>query len=581
MHILRSIKAKVTLAFASTIVLWALLCAISLFAIQQLDGHSDKLYSTNLLGVNALAETSQTYATMLANIRGRLNAGKPNDIQALASELTHDRETLNQQWSDYYPNRVSSEAELQQARESYKTFQGLGPRLDKFVDILGQGNPSMANTFYNAQLSMPLTAAGKALYDLRNSQIAAAKGVHQQSNQTAQWLSWLIGGAGAAAILVGLVVATVLVRLITRPLDQAKHFAEAIGQGRLDNDIPHQRRDEFGDMLAALAGMQQRLVDTVADVRSTSEAVSASASQIASGSDELSSRTQSQAANLQQTSASMEQMTATVKQNADNAAEAEAVSNEVQTRADEGSVVVQKAVAAMAAIDASSRKINDIVGLIEDIAFQTNLLALNASVEAARAGEQGRGFAVVATEVRNLANRSASAVEEIKTLVADSTRKVTDGSEQVTLSGQTLEKITASVHRVSELISEIATASREQASGIEQVNRAVSDMDSSTQENAALVEESAAAGRELETRSRDLFAKMAFFKLAAAAPLVARAPVEPPPATATAVLATQHAPDSSAARPSRPDSSTFVARTDASKDLSVEQDDDPQEWATF
>lgn len=577
MHFLRSIKAKITLAFASTIVLWAVLCAFSLFAIQQLNSHDDELYSTNLLGVNALAETSQTYATMLANIRGRLNAGKPSDTKALASELTHDRETLNQQWSDYYPARVSSEAEMKQAQQSYKTFQGLGPRLDKFVDILGQGNPSMANTFYNAQLSMPLTAAGQALYDLRDSQLAAAQGVHEQSNRTAQWLSWLIGGTGAAAILVGLVVATILVRLITRPLDQARDVAEAIGQGHLDNDINHQRHDEFGAMLTALASMQQRLVDTVGDVRRNSEAVSAGASEIASGSDELSSRTQSQAANLQQTSASMEQMTATVKQNADNAAEAETVSDQVQSQADEGSAVVQKAVDAMAEIDASSRKITDIVGLIEDIAFQTNLLALNASVEAARAGEQGRGFAVVATEVRNLANRSAQAVEEIKTLVADSASKVADGSQQVSLSGQTLEKITASVHRVSGLISEIAAASREQASGIEQVNRAVSDMDTSTQENAALVEESAAAGRELEARSRELFAKMAFFKIAT--PASAAAPVEPPPAAAPAPRVEPTRP--AVTEPAAPESNTFVARSNASKDVSAEADDDTQDWATF
>ncbi|MGB7757701.1 MAG: methyl-accepting chemotaxis protein [Salinisphaera sp.] len=508
-----SVKAKVTLAFGSTILAWVVLCALSLYAVDQLNAHNDALYSTNLRGVSALAETSQTYATMLQNIRGRLHAGQSGDMQALADELKDARQSLQAHWSDYYPTRVSSAAERTQADKLQKTLDKLNPKLDKFAKVLGQGKAYLANAYYDAQLSLPLTGAARTLYGLRDSEMAAAKDVHAKSERTAKWLTLLIAGTCTAALIAGLIVAVLLVRLITRPLAQARRLAESIGDGHLDNDVAHSRRDEFGAMLTALGIMQQRLVDTVGDVRQSSQSVEASAAQIASGSEELNARTQRQAASLEETAASMEQMTATVKQNANNAVEAETLARDVQTRADDGSSVARSAVSAMGEIDASSRRITDIVGLIEDIAFQTNLLALNASVEAARAGEQGRGFAVVASEVRNLANRSAGAVDEIKTLVTDSATKVADGSKQVTRCGEALETINASIHKVSELIAEIASASREQAGGIEQVNLAITDMDSSTQENAALVEQSAAASHDLQSRAQALFAKMAVFRL--------------------------------------------------------------------
>lgn len=572
-RLLSSVKAKIILAFGSTILAWAVLCALSLYAVAQLNAHNDVLYTTNLRGVSALAETSQTYATMLENIRGRLHAGQSADMSALAEQLKDARQTLQAHWHDYYPARVSSPAERVQADKLQQTLKKIDPKLDKFTTVLGQGKAYLANAYYDAKLSLPLTAAARSLYDLRDSELAAAKQVHAESEQTARWLTLLIAATCAGAVVAGLIVIVVLVRLITRPLAVARHLAESIGDGHLDNPVAHRRRDEFGAMLTALGGMQQRLVDTVGDVRSSSESVEASASQIASGSEELNARTQRQAASLEQTAASMEQMTATVKQNADNAVEAETLARDVHTRADDGSTVARSAVAAMGEIDASSRRITDIVGLIEDIAFQTNLLALNASVEAARAGEQGRGFAVVASEVRNLATRSAGAVDEIKTLVTDSAAKVADGSKQVSLCGEALETINTSIHKVSELIAEIASASREQAGGIEQVNRAIADMDTSTQENAALVEQSAAASHDLETRAQALFAKMAVFRLGGDAVSAA---------TGHQVIETDEQPSANAAADTSPPPRHPQRRTpEKSEGAQAEAVAESNDWAAF
>lgn len=573
MSFLRSIKAKITLAFTSTIAAWLILAAASLYAISTLDTHNDRLYSTSFLGVNALANTRRAYTSMTDNIRTRLDDASPSALRNLARELPGQRQTLADNWADYYPARVASPAERRRAQQAFAAFESKRPELDQFVQIARDGRIERARSFYENTLAAPLAATGDALDELHDRQLVDARQIHDQSNANASLLGVLIASASAIAIIVGLIIAVVLIRMIIRPLARAKELAESIGEGYLNNRIDHRRHDEFGAALDALAGMQHRLVETVADVRGTSEAVGASASQIASGSDELSSRTQRQAASLEQTAASMEQMTATVKQNADNAAEAETLAGEVRSRADDGGDVVKKAVDAMTAIDESSRKINDIVELIEDIAFQTNLLALNASVEAARAGEQGRGFAVVATEVRNLANRSASAVDDIKTLVTDSAAKVAEGSRQVALSGETLDKITTSVHQVNALIGEIAVASREQASGIEQVNLAVADMDSGTQENAALVEQSASAGRDLEQRSRELFEKMAFFKLADSQ--TANAPLAEPKEQLDSIPVTAKTQPEPSAKP-RP----ATPATTRPKPSAISDNDDA-DWATF
>jgi methyl-accepting chemotaxis protein len=236
------------------------------------------------------------------------------------------------------------------------------------------------------------------------------------------------------------------------------------------------------------------------------------------GNDDLSQRTQEQAAALEETASSMEEMTATVKQNSDNARQADLLAGSARTHAERGGEVMTSAVNAMRDINTSSRKIADIISVIDEIAFQTNLLALNAAVEAARAGEQGRGFAVVASEVRNLAQRSASAAKEIKSLIEDSVDKVRTGSELVDQSGKALSEIMDSIKKVSEIVAEMAAASEEQATGIEQVNTAVTQMDETTQQNAALVEEAAAAAKSMEQQAQEVVAQVSFFRVQSAGP---------------------------------------------------------------
>ena len=273
---------------------------------------------------------------------------------------------------------------------------------------------------------------------------------------------------------------------------------------------------QSGDLMMlgnAINSLLESVSDIVSSVKNAAGEVLRGAEEISQGNANLSQRTEEQSSSLEQTASSMEEMTSTVKQNADNAGQANQLATAARDQAEKGGAVVGSAVKAMAEINESSKKIADIIGVIDEIAFQTNLLALNAAVEAARAGEQGRGFAVVATEVRSLAGRSATAAKEIKELIQDSVRKVGDGSVLVTQSGQTLEQIVISVKKVSDIVAEIASASREQSSGIEQVNKAVMQMDEMTQQNAALVEQATAASQSMADQARDLTVMMEKYQI--------------------------------------------------------------------
>ena len=323
----------------------------------------------------------------------------------------------------------------------------------------------------------------------------------------------VIGSCILFGLLVMIGIVVYLRRTIAKPLGIAARVAGEITQGRLGHQIAITSRDEIGVLQHALQAMSDKLVDIVTVVRDNSVAVSSASQQIARGNDDLSQRTQEQASSLEETASSMEEMTATVKQNADNATQANRLANHARERAEQGGKVVMEAVSAMRDIDASSRRMTDIVSLIDEIAFQTNLLALNAAVDAARAGEQGRGFAVVATEVRSLAQRSASAAKEIKVLIGESNDLVGIGSDMVNRSGQALAEIVDGVKKVTDIVAEIAAASQEQSAGIDQVNNAVSQMDEMTQQNAALVEEAAAAARAMQEQAGELTRQMGFFQL--------------------------------------------------------------------
>ncbi|SEA41529.1 methyl-accepting chemotaxis protein [Variovorax sp. YR216] len=343
-------------------------------------------------------------------------------------------------------------------------------------------------------------------------------------------------------MVLGIGFAVLISRSIVKPLGEAVKVAETVAAGDLSSRIAVESRDETGQLMRALKEMNDSLSKVVGEVRTGTDTIATASSQIASGNQDLSSRTEEQASSLEETAASMEELTSTVKQNADNARQANQLAVSASEVAVRGGSVVSQVVDTMGSINASSRKIVDIIGVIDGIAFQTNILALNAAVEAARAGEQGRGFAVVASEVRNLAQRSAAAAKEIKTLIDDSVGKVEEGSKQVAEAGRTMDEIVESVKRVTDIMGEITAASQEQTSGIEQINQAITQMDQVTQQNAALVEEAAAAAGSLQDQATSLVQAVSVFRLDAhtqvkAAPAVKRAPVAAPKGRAKAAPA--------------------------------------------
>ena len=383
---------------------------------------------------------------------------------------------------------------------------------DSLVDALKQGDTG-ASELLEMQVRPLMMQRQDSLAKLVDAQRADAKQIYD--DQVSRF--HVIRSFSIFALLAGLAVAAamalLMMRSIMNALGVAVKVANEIAGGRLGHDIQVRSKDELGDLLTALRTMDDRLSNIVGEVRHGAGSVSSAAQQIARGNDDLSQRTQEQASSLEETASSMEQMTSTVKQNAENASHANQLASATRRQAEHGGDVASQASAAMREINDSSRKISEIVSLIDEIAFQTNLLALNAAVEAARAGEQGRGFAVVATEVRNLAQRSAGAAKEIKGLINDSAEKVRVGSSLVDQSGKALAEIVDSVKKVTDIVAEIAAASQEQSAGIDQVNHAVLQMDEMTQQNAALVEEAAAAARAMQEQAGELARQVSFFQL--------------------------------------------------------------------
>jgi len=383
-------------------------------------------------------------------------------------------------------------------------------------------------------------------------------------------------------IVIGIVLAGAsglfLLRAVMQPLDQARSHFHAMAGGNLSNPIEVVRKDEMGEMMEGLQQMQERLAGTVRSVREGSDAIATASSEIAAGNLDLSRRTEQQAANLEETASSLEQLTSTVKQNSDNARQANALAMSASDIAVKGGELVTRVIETMGSITESSDKIADIIGVIDGIAFQTNILALNAAVEAARAGEQGRGFAVVATEVRNLAQRSAAAAKDIKALITDSVEKVGSGSALVNEAGATMNEIVTSVRRVTDIISEISSAGREQEIGIEQINTAVAEMDNVTQQNAALVEQAAAASQAMQEQAVKLAEMVAVFQVSgsSAAP---RAPVRTP---AAAVPATAAQPALKlAAKPAARSAAKPAAAKPAARPAPKAPSDSSNEWEEF
>jgi methyl-accepting chemotaxis protein len=408
--------------------------------------------------------------------------------------------------------------ETEQEKTLFKEMQANRKRYvasrDAIVALKKEGLLEQANSV----LEQRFTPDGKAylaalgsLLDMQRKSIdanaAAIETIYQDSRR-------FMIGFGLAVLALGVACAWRLTRGITVPLGQAVEIAVAVANKDLRSHIEATTTDETGRLLGALRSMNDGLIGVVNEVRRGTENIATASGEIAAGNMDLSARTEEQASSLEQTAASMEELTSTVKQNSDNARQANQLAVAASAVAQRGGTVVADVVDTMDAISGSARKIVDIIGVIDGIAFQTNILALNAAVEAARAGEQGRGFAVVASEVRNLAQRSAGAAKEIKALIDDSLEKVDAGSMLVTQAGSTMSEVVDSIQRVTDIMGEISSASHEQSAGIEQVNQAIIQMDQVTQQNAALVEQAAAAAASLNDQADGLKAAIGVFKIA-------------------------------------------------------------------
>ena len=389
--------------------------------------------------------------------------------------------------------------------------------LDKLIKLIEDGKGDEARTLMFGSFRQTQRAYFEQLETFQKYLIDAMNKGNKEADDNYAMARLLMILMSVIAVVVGIAVAWFATRSITRPLGDAVKLAETVASGDLTHRIEVDSKDETGQLLQALRNMNDSLVNIVSQVRVGTDTIATASAQIAAGNQDLSSRTEEQASSLEETASSMEELTSTVRQNGDNANQANQLAISASDIAVRGGAVVSEVVQTMGEINESSKKMADIIGVIDGIAFQTNILALNAAVEAARAGEQGRGFAVVATEVRSLAQRSASAAREIKSLIDDSVSKIEAGSRLVNSAGETMTEVVGSIRRVTDIMGEITAATREQVDGIEQVNQAVIQMDQVTQQNAALVEEAAAAAESMQDQAAKLVQVVSVFNTGHAA----------------------------------------------------------------
>jgi methyl-accepting chemotaxis protein len=506
------IASKLMLAFAVVLALTAALGAFSLFQLATVNRAAEEIDRNWLPSVRAVLE-----------LKAATGRHRSVVLQAIISDDAARMDQYEKRIADFagefeqhqrrYEALIASSAE----RQAYLQLTGLWAQYvaesKKLTGLAREQRGAEAIAASRGESSRLATALHTQIGKLVELNAQGSANASEAAKATYDAARTLVIGGLVLAIVLGLALARALARIVARPLEQAVAIAEAVAAGNLAAEARASAQDETGKLLAALQRMSASLRHMVAEVRSGAHAIATASSQIAAGNADLSARTEEQASSLEETAASMEELTGTVKHNADNSRQAARLAGTAADVAVRGGAVVAEVVETMATIEAAARKIANITGVVDSIAFQTNILALNAAVEAARAGEQGRGFAVVAAEVRNLAQRSAAAAREIKTLIDDSVEKVGLGTRLAGQAGVTMDEVVASVRRVSDIVGEIGAASREQAEGIEQVNHAVVQMDQMTQQNATLVEEAAAASEAMQEQAQALTLAVSAFVL--------------------------------------------------------------------
>jgi methyl-accepting chemotaxis protein len=484
-----------------------------LVSLSSVNGAVKTVYEDRLVALGQLdrvVRNANRHQLMLA----KALTGEEKDPAAQMDAIEKDVADNDNLWHAYSATFLTPQEKILAADFAEKHAAFIDKGIKPAIAAVRAHDLAAATKLVHGAIDTLYGEARKPLNGLIELQLEVGKSEYEASQTQYQRFRMLTLGALALAAILGVAVGIWLIRSITIPLDVAIKAAGEIAAGNLAHEIRVDSTNELGRLLTALQNMNAALTSTVSEVRVSSDTIATASSEIAAGNLDLSSRTEQQAASLEETASSMEELTATVKQNADNARSANALVTTATGFAEDGGQAVNKVIETMGMIKESSRKMSDIIGVIDGIAFQTNILALNAAVEAARAGEQGRGFAVVATEVRSLAQRSANAAKEIKLLINDSVDKADTGGRLVNDAGATIQKVMVSVRQVSDIMTEIAAASEEQSAGIEQINQAVVQMDEVTQQNAALVEQSAAAAASLQEQAVALAGSVRVFVLA-------------------------------------------------------------------
>jgi methyl-accepting chemotaxis protein-1 (serine sensor receptor) len=572
--------------------LWFLIIALSiLLAIVGFQG----LYATSQAneGMRTTFEDRTVPLKQLADINYLLNRNRilvmdmllntdPSNVERRSKEIQENSNRRLEIWKQYMSTQLTAEEEKLAKAFDERVTNYTRNGVVAVTEAMRAGNMAAADKAYREGLSPLAPPVQEAVTALLTLQIDVARQEYKDAVSRYQSMRAL----SIAAIVLGIVAALVfgffLIRGISAALQHAVEVSSAVAQGNLTTAIRQDGRDEVSLVLQSLAAMQGNLGQIVTRVRQGSDSVSTASTEIAQGNQDLSGRTEKQASALEETAASMEELSSTVKQNADNARQANQLAQSASTVAVQGGEVVAQVVDTMHGISASSKKIADIISVIDGIAFQTNILALNAAVEAARAGEQGRGFAVVASEVRSLASRSAEAAKEIKQLITDSVGRVEQGSTQVEQAGRTMSEVVASIRRVTDIMGEISAASTEQSQGVAQIGEAVQQMDQVTQQNAALVEQMAAAASSLRSQAQELVSVVSVFRVAEgqAAPAPRASAALAPPAAAPRKPAPVNAAPRLPARPAAPQARPAPppAKPSAPAAAAKGTDDD---WETF